>query len=224
MPLRLKKKFIWNLVALFDWFCPKWWYSRIPQVKLGILCILAKHLQKCLSLASVLAVFTDTVILCGCSWMKRIKKLIIFQDLKVLRQLVLLSPCQHTTQNAWWHPRSKIISCLSYEFPNIWQKRARKKETNIDADNYRKSLLACPKIECKLLTHRSAFWPLQHTAFPRDLFLWSKCIFHKYWLIYIVIYHQNFILSTVKSLLCIYTVIILKQCPKKKASKWRDVI
>lgn len=94
LPLRFKKNFIWNLISLLiDWFCPKWWCSRKSAwVKLGILYILAKYLHKYLSLASVFCVFTDTIILCGYSWMNRIKKWVIFQDLKALRQLVLLFP------------------------------------------------------------------------------------------------------------------------------------
>lgn len=86
-------------------------------------------------------------------------------------------------------------------------KESEEKSTNIDVDNYRKTLLARPEIEYKLLTHRSASWPPHHTAFPRDSFLLSKCIFHKYedrnvlWNC-----HQNLILSTVTSLLCLYTV------------------
>lgn len=147
---------------------------------MGIFYILAKYLHKYLSLASVLGVFTDTVFLCGYSWMNRIQKWIIFQDLKALRQLVQLSPSVSIQPKIHGDTLSKIISCLSCEFPNIWQKRARKIETNIDADNYRKSLLARPEIESKLLTHRSASCPLHHTAFPRDLFLRNKCIFHKY--------------------------------------------
>lgn len=41
--------------------------------------------------------------------------------------------CQDTTLNGWRHPYSKIISCLSFELPNIQQKGWRKKKR----DKYR---------------------------------------------------------------------------------------
>lgn len=35
---------------------------------------------------------------------------------------------QHTTLTGWWHLYSKIVSCLSFEFPNIQQRGWRKKK------------------------------------------------------------------------------------------------